>query len=189
MNQFNSQNQDNYLSLHYTPEKNDYKIFIMSGKIIEMLANNLKITRNEALIAFAGLMQVGAYLRSVEDTRFVTLATNYGFKKVFKYNLIEASKSVGNLYSFRSIARSRREQISLIGLDYGFEGHLSDSFKKLYAEQLKLVPEEEKPFMYACCTDFQLGSLKTPALSEHFLLMRERDRKKSSVKKVLEINF
>lgn len=102
-------------------EKN---IRLKASEIIAKLADIEQVSFEHAVIGTCVLLQSGAYLKSVLNRKIHSNGVYFS-----KRNLVFASEQVNNFYTLRVIAKSLRQIIVKISIEYQIPGHLYSQFK------------------------------------------------------------
>lgn len=105
-------------------EDQERNIRLKASEIILKLSEIEQVSFEHGTIAVCALLQSGAYLRSVTNRKIVSNGIEFT-----KKNLVFASEQVNNIYTFRAIAKSLKNIIALISLEYELPGHLYSQFK------------------------------------------------------------
>lgn len=142
-----------------------------ASQIVQKYAMIENITFDFALIGICGLLQSGAYLKSVTNRKI-----KINNKEFTKRSLLFASEQVDNKYTLRKIARSIKYIIAQIAVYYGIPGHLFARYRLENANIVAQIPKEQIILFSAYCTDFQIENVNTPQTIREYLANREKNR-------------
>lgn len=140
-------------------------------QIINKYAMIEQIPFDFAVIGVCGLLQSGAYLKSVTN-RKITINN----KEFTKKSLVFAAEQVDNKYTLRKIAKILRQTIVRIAYTYYIPGHLYSRFKIENANYIANLDPENIRIIASYCTDFQIENPNTPPIIREFLATREKNR-------------
>lgn len=175
------QAQENALSLaqRFTVEKesaeDEKQLKNTTAKLIQKISKNEDIPFEHALIGLCGLMQSGAYLKSVSNRKI-----KMGGKEFTKKSILFAIDQIECKYPLRKIARLLKHTIAQVAMEQSIPGNLYAKFKIENANLIAQSNAEDIKKYSTYCADFQIENPDTPPIVREFLANREKNRKKPS---------